>query len=382
MSNILQKKKGFFRRVIIVLILFSFVFLPLGTKASTYEDKKRELEILRKQINENKSIIEERQKRAETLENEIAILNGQINKAELELSATKIEITQTTEAIGVKEKELIKQKDILNESLKLMYEESETTLLETLLSSRSFSTVLDRIEYLSIVKGKIDIAIDEIKKIKNELEEKKASLEGLKAQQEAQTAYLNSQKKYKDSLLAETRGEEALYQQRLLAQREEAKDVQSEMARMEAASRNRGGNYNGPPSPFGFQWPTVSHWISCYYGWEGCSIYKNRFHTGIDMPGPIGTPIYAAADGRIERVATDGYNGGYGRYILMVHSGGFRTRYAHLNEVLVGSGEVKRGQQIGRMGTTGNSTGPHLHFEILANDCIWGCDVNPLAYLP
>jgi len=382
----LQKKKGIFKRIIIVLILFSFVFLPFRIEASTYAEKQQELDSLKKRMKEHRSLIEEKRKQAETLQNEIAILEAQIREAELALQATKIEISQTIEAITAQEKELIKQRNTLNESLRLMYEESETTLLETLLSSRSFSAVLDRIEYLTIVKNKIDEAIDKIEKIKKDLEEKKASLEILKTQQEAQAYFLNSQQKAKNELLAKTKGEEAAYQQLLADERSKANQVQGELAQMEAASRRGGGNYSGPPSPFGFSWPTRSHYVCCTYG-NAC--YAG--HTGIDIPGAAGTPIYAAADGVVEKTVSyvTGYvPGSYGNYILIRHSSGFRTRYAHLlyRGVLVSPGQsVSRGQQIGMMGGTGWSIPPgfvHLHFEILANDCIWGCDVNPLAYLP
>lgn len=113
-------------------------------------------------------------------------------------------------------------------------------------------------------------------------------------------------------------------------------------------------------------WPTDSHRINQYFGWK---------HTGVDIHGTYTNAIYAAADGVVEFA---GWNsGGYGEMILINNGGGMKTRYAHSSKLLVKKGDVvKRGQVIGMIGTTGRSTGPHLHFEVIIN----GKYQNPLAY--
>lgn len=114
-------------------------------------------------------------------------------------------------------------------------------------------------------------------------------------------------------------------------------------------------------------WPTVGHTITQYFSWR---------HTGVDIANHIGTPIYAADDGV---VTTLGYNrGGYGNQIIIDHGGGKQTRYAHLSAFSVNMGQkVSKGQYIGAMGSTGRSTGPHLHFEVM----IKGQRYNPLNYV-
>jgi murein DD-endopeptidase MepM/ murein hydrolase activator NlpD len=127
------------------------------------------------------------------------------------------------------------------------------------------------------------------------------------------------------------------------------------------------------PEFSGYIWPAQGV-LTSGYGWRW-----GRMHHGIDIAGPIGTPIYAAAPGVVEYA---GWNsGGYGNMIEVRHPDGSMTRYAHLDSVGVRSGQaVKQGEQIGEMGSTGYSTGPHLHFEVhLANR---GGTVNPIAYLP
>jgi murein DD-endopeptidase MepM/ murein hydrolase activator NlpD len=112
------------------------------------------------------------------------------------------------------------------------------------------------------------------------------------------------------------------------------------------------------------------------YGWRSDPISGvRRFHAALDLAAPAGTPIKAAMGGRI---VTLGFNSVYGKYIIMTHSGGFQTLYAHMNTTSVGQGAyVQQGAKIGEVGSTGYSTGPHLHFAIFKN----GKAVNPLELL-
>lgn len=121
------------------------------------------------------------------------------------------------------------------------------------------------------------------------------------------------------------------------------------------------------PSGTRMVWPTSGHNITQYYSWR---------HTGVDIANRIGTPIYAADDGTV--TAASWNNGGYGNQIIITHAGGKQTRYAHLSAYGVNVGQkVKKGQYIAAMGSTGRSTGPHLHFEVM----ISGQRYNPLNYV-
>jgi len=121
------------------------------------------------------------------------------------------------------------------------------------------------------------------------------------------------------------------------------------------------------PSNSKLQWPTNSYRITQYYGWR---------HTGLDIGNPTGNPVYASEDGRVIRAGWN--NGGYGYFIEVDHGNGLRTLYAHLSKIYVKVGEiVSRSQVIGAIGSTGRSTGPHLHFEVRVN----GARVNPLGYI-
>lgn len=134
-----------------------------------------------------------------------------------------------------------------------------------------------------------------------------------------------------------------------------------------AAIKNLVSTPNSPPAPGNkMNWPTVGHRITQYYSWR---------HHGLDIANKIGTPIYAADSGVVEYA---GWGTGYGNHIDLNHGGGKKTRYAHLSAFDVKKGDkVSKGQIIGRMGSTGWSTGPHLHFEVMINNKKY----NPLNYI-
>ena len=115
-------------------------------------------------------------------------------------------------------------------------------------------------------------------------------------------------------------------------------------------------------------WPTVGHRITQYFSWR---------HNGVDIGNKVGTPIYAA-DGGVVIISKGGWNGGYGNTIVIDHGGGKKTRYGHASKLFVKVGDrVEKGENIAAMGSTGRSTGPHLHFEVLVN----GGRTNPLNYI-
>lgn len=122
------------------------------------------------------------------------------------------------------------------------------------------------------------------------------------------------------------------------------------------------------PAGSGYLWPTTVRRITQYFGWR---------HTGVDIGGPFGTPLYATKSGTVTK-SQCGWNGGYGCYVLVDHGGGVKSLYAHASRLYVSPGErVSQGQTIAAMGSTGRSTGSHVHFEILVN----GRKVNPFRYV-
>jgi murein DD-endopeptidase MepM/ murein hydrolase activator NlpD len=132
--------------------------------------------------------------------------------------------------------------------------------------------------------------------------------------------------------------------------------------------------YNPPKArpPFALIWPMNNPKVTEFFGWR-----KNRMHEGIDFRARTGDPVYAAGDGRVVFAGT-GLRG-YGKMILIQHAGPWSTLYAHLSVIAVKQGQtISKGHYIGKAGSTGRSTGPHLHFELR-----YGADpVDPMIYLP
>ena len=153
---------------------------------------------------------------------------------------------------------------------------------------------------------------------------------------------------------------------------------QQELERQRRAAQNKGSSGSSGGSGGGggwasgtgqLMWPTSGS-VSSHYGPR-----NGRTHQGVDISAPHGTSIVAADSGT---VVTSTYAGGYGNYIVIAHGNGMTTLYAHMSSRAVGVGaSVSKGQYIGSVGSTGNSTGPHLHFEVSVN----GSRVNPLNML-
>jgi murein DD-endopeptidase MepM/ murein hydrolase activator NlpD len=124
-------------------------------------------------------------------------------------------------------------------------------------------------------------------------------------------------------------------------------------------------------------WPVGYRTISSGYGSRPSPFGRGReYHSGLDIGAPYGTPIYATADGVVQ---TASYSGGYGNMVLIYHGYGFTTLYGHMSRMAVKRGQsVKRGQIIGYVGSTGRSTGPHVHYEVR----VYGNPVSPFRYLP
>jgi len=131
------------------------------------------------------------------------------------------------------------------------------------------------------------------------------------------------------------------------------------------------------PPDDGFAWPlSGAPRITSLFGWRAISVGGNRYHQGLDLGAATGTPVRAARDGTVVR---SGWIGAYGYAVYVRHEGGFETRYAHLSRRLAAVGEgVRRGDAIGLVGSTGASTGPHLHFEVRRD----GRALDPLGVLP
>lgn len=277
---------------------------------------------------------------------------------------------------GQKNAELLK---IQNQS-----KEYEKNLQESLAKKQAVLNEISSIEsQIDSIENQINKGLAEVEKQEKELSEalEQERLAEVKRQKEALEAARKERERKEKERLA--KAAELKKQQEALeaAKREkEQKEKEAEKAKQESEKEAEKNKPTVPETSYlGGQlaWPAATSRISSYYGTRsnpfGGSSYE--FHSGIDIAGPTGTSIYAAESGT---VVQRGYIGSYGNVIYIDHGNGLQTRYAHLSGFNVSIGErVTRGQLIGKMGSTGRSTGPHLHFEVRTN----GSTQNPLDYL-
>lgn len=364
----------------------------LKDKISDYDDKidaiNDKIDSLEDDKKEANALAEALQEKIDNLEYQISLVNQTID----ELNAR---IDEAQNKIEAKQKEIDDAKDLLKQRLRAIYIAGSNSSLQVLLSAESFADYLAKSELMRGVTkhdtqlmDKLNNDIKEINKLKKEIEADKADAKEMKAglvdkQNELDKEYRRAQAAYnkadsKQSDLSDQADELAAAKAQVQAEWEAAIKAESDRNREFNSGGSSGDHsssgHDGTVSSFGFVWPfQSSYYISCgYWGYYG--------HTGIDITcsGALGKPIYAAASGRVIRATWS--NVSYGNHLLIDHGvkdgQSVTTLYAHCQTLLVSEGqEVSQGQLIAYCGSTGNSSGPHLHFEVRLD----GSPINPLS---
>ena len=325
-------------------------------------------------------------------------LDGQIAQKQAEIEVTQGRILaldakiKTTEAdLARREAQLKAREALFGDRVRSLDKHGSVNYLELLLTSSSFSELLDRVLVMQQVIDSDHRFIDDLRaeraqvqKLRDQLADQRKQQANLLAQQKAAQAQLQQARRdEQDAYAYQARLADQYAAQRRALEAQQAR-IGGQIAYLAAAYRAElariAARTGGSPSSF--TWPQDSRFITQGFGcsdllgepyWPSCP--TKHFHTGIDIAGPYGTPIYATAPG----VVNDNPGGyGYGNYVIVIHPGGFSSLYGHLSAFAVPSGTaVAQGQVIGYEGSTGFSTGPHLHFEIRYND-VWQ---NPCAYV-
>ncbi|MBQ9429096.1 MAG: peptidoglycan DD-metalloendopeptidase family protein [Clostridia bacterium] len=325
-------------------------------------------------LNSVNTLILNTEKKIETTQNLLDALEAQIATKQDEISVKEREISgKSAEAARTHEKFL--------QLLRAQYEGEDINILSVIFGADSLSDLLTRIEYMGNILTYNSKLLEKLTREKEELQALKASYEETKAELESNFA---EQSKYSDQLLAEQanllaqRGDSVGYlnslkktEAEITAEYEAARrEEEKENARLENLLKTLANQDKTEYVGGKFIWPvdiSIKR-ISSPYGYRTYYYYGKKvsdFHTGVDIPAAVGTDIYAVQDGKVV-VATSHYS--YGNYIVVDHGGGISTLYAHCSKLLVGVGDtVKQGDHIAEMGSTGNSTGSHLHIEVRVN---------------
>lgn len=325
----------------------------------------------------------------------VAELDGNLSDIQAKINELKALIETKEQEITEKEAELETalatqqaQYEAMKSRIKFMYEKGDSLALEVFFDSESFGEMLNKADYIEMLSGYDRKKLDEyveyanyVALCKESLEEEKSVLDEAKAAQEEEEASLNELIATKEQEIyqvsSDIQNKEAAikeYEADIAAQNETIsaleKAVAEERARLAA---EQGRKYDGGV----FTWPAPSYTrISDDYGNRMHPVLGiQKFHNGIDMAAPGGTPILAAYDGKV--VAAD-YSSSMGNYVMIDHGDSLYTIYMHASALYVSKGqEVSKGAKIAAVGTTGRSTGNHLHFSVRLN----GSYVNPWSYL-
>ena len=353
-----------------------------------------EIDAMREEADDLKDQQKEIQAKLDALEADQAnamerktLLVQQINATQAEINTIAAQIAKYDELIAQKQEELSQaeaeeqaQYELFCERVRYMEEQGEVSYWSILFSSKDFADLLDNAMMVEEIMDYDNQVMDQLIALREQIEEDKAELESArqaqqaaKEEQEAAQANLKSQEAEVSALIDQLAAQEDQLEAEEAKLQAAANAADAEIA---AAERELAAQINNVVSESGFMWPLPGYYnlSSLFAGRIHPITGKPQHHTGIDIPATSGTSILAAKSGV---VTTSTYNNSYGNYVVVSHSDGTSTLYAHMSRRGCSKGDVvSQGQTIGYVGTTGSSTGNHLHLEVRVN----GSRVDPTQY--
>jgi len=375
------------RRKIAILLALTMLSSNFATYAANTSD-------LQLKINQNANSIKKNQNELKKIENEkkdtlaeIEDLNKELlaSQAELDeiqgqINELNIEITAKENEIKDGEKLLSEKNKILQKRVKAMYEKGEESYFEILLASENMVDFLKRYDLMNRMVESDKKLFDEltakhksIEEVKVALESSKSVREMAKKQEKEKNDVLTSKRIKKDNYVKELEKDAKKLEQLIEKELAESREIEAQIKALQSGGKGSTVNYSNTQ----FLWPTPSSKrVTSPYGTRLHPILKKyKTHTGIDIGAASGSNIVAANSGKVIKAY---YSSSYGNTVIIDHGGGITTLYAHASKLLVSTGQtVNRGDVIAKVGSTGNSTGPHLHFEVRKN----GSHVNPMPYI-
>ncbi len=410
--------------VVFLFLCLGFFILPGRVLADDINqqilDLRKQIEELTKQADQYKGVISQKQKEANTLQRQISILNNQILQLQTRIAITdkqigsaKLEIVDLEGRIFDLQEEITKKKATVGELLSLLYERDRLSLFAILLKTPRLSDFMGQAQQEQNLSNKLIGLLAELKGQKDDLEtkkqaldQKKAELEALNNKQNNQKVSLSGNKANKNQLLTQTRGQEAQYQKLLSGVEKKQAEFFAELQKLETEAVKTGAyivhvtaDQIPPRGSKIFRWPYEDYYFTQSYGMTAYAkrgAYSGAPHNGVDISAGYGEPVSPMADGVI---LASGYNNGWGNWVAVRHPnlGNLVTLYAHFRSpaALANGTSVSKSSIIGYEGSTGNSTGSHLHLSIYSdfftyvnpkNGQIYfnyfDGTLNPLDYLP
>ncbi len=408
-----MKKRGIKKLTLISGLIFVISFFAIGLRVDVFNTKAQEADLsideLNRQIDEQKAKIDklndqiaEYNKNVKSARNEAANLQGQIKFLDNQIAKTNIDISAKEEQLQVTELEIKKiqleiarneamikrDREQLGGLIRLLARYDNKNYIEILLSNETFSDFFDQVKYSEDIQRDVQKTLNQVQELvvnlsneQKDLDAKRTQLMDLTNKLEQTKSVLGDKKDDKTYLITETKQSEKKYQALIASLKKEQAAANGLVGALERKIRaklvsDKDARFNALGTA-ALSWPLRGPITATFH--DPTYPYRSVIgeHSGLDLGVGMGTPVAAAEGGYVAKVALG--TKWYGNYIMIIHSNNLSTLYAHLSSVGVSADQyVSKGQIIGYSGSTGFSSGPHLHFEVRSN----GVPVDPLGYLP
>ena len=394
-----------------VTLTVTAVFAVSAVSAESISDLKQQSQGIRSRISSAQSQLNSVISQKEDTQSEIRQLDSELAEVQAELDRLIREYTETTQRLDLTNEELERatnqkkeQYETLKQRVRVMYENGTAGYLETILNAENMSDFLQRMEYTNRIMDYDKHLLESFAQMETlisdsvtRIEQDKKRLEVLQKETEDEQELLNEKIAQKNELVKKLDSSEETYRDQIEELESQDADIQAmikkkqQAAAAAASSSSRSSGASRSYSSYqpssvvyasngaNFMYP-VPAYSGCTpnsgYGYRSSPISGgSEFHTGLDLKATLNTDVVAAESGT---VIYAGWRGGYGNCVIIDHGGGISTLYAHNNVLCVTNGQsVEKGQVISKAGTTGYSTGVHLHFEVRIN----GSHTNPTPYI-
>lgn len=371
------------KKMLCGVLVAQFFITPIF--ATTLSSKKDELKNTQRSIIQTEQQIEETKNKQSKVEDEIYALDQKIIEAEDKLQSLEVQldlkrkqVEQAEMDLEVAQENKHTQFNVSRERMVQSYKNKKGGYLQVIFSADNLAEILKRAKYVKVVTTYDQDLIEDLEKVEVQVEEAKNNLEkeqlSLNEDVEKQAMYSNElegSRQSKEALIDSLKLEQKNLEEKVDDLEKYSKEVEADIKKLTAQSVKK--KYSGGK----FSWPLANNFYisSDYISRTNPISGRSEFHSGIDIPAPYGTSVLAAADGE---VIYSSRRGGYGNTIMIDHGGGIVTLYGHNSSLVASVGQVvKRGDVVAKVGSTGNSTGNHVHFEVRKN----GSHVSPWGYV-
>ena len=380
----MQENRNRYRLLSALLVVLLFVLAAAPALADELEEKQQQLTNVQQQIEAQQRKAELARRKEQTIAEQLRAIQQELDVAEEEFEAINDQLENTEQHIKSNielsnrlTKKLEAQTKTLHRRIRDIYKNGQVNYLDVLLGAKDFNDFVGRMDILKKILAYDNALIqgtktdrEALRKAKEQLETDRAKIVELRKLAATKREQVASRRQERRGVLNAATYERETAERAYRELIETSRQIEQLIKRIQSGDKNIGGSTGT------MTWPAEGE-VTSPFGWRVHPIFgTQRLHTGIDIGADYGDAI-RAADGGV--VIHADWMGGYGNAVIIDHGNGISTLYAHNSQLLVSEGQtVSKGQTVARCGSTGYSTGPHLHFEVRHN----GSPVNPLNYLP